>query len=176
MHAPFPLFDGASLFDVAIVLGASARPDGTPSPAMARRVAHAVELARAGRAAHLLMSGGPVRHPLPEAWMMRDMALAAGLAPERVHVEDRSRNTIENARLSAPIVAARGWSRAVVVTDAFHAFRTSYVFRRLGLEVAVSPVFPPDRRRKEWWLSYLREASAFPWTVLRVERSILLER
>lgn len=170
MHAPSPLFD------VAIVLGALARPDGTPSPAMARRVAHGVELARAGRAAHLLMCGGPVRHPEPEAWIMRDLALAAGLAPERVHVEDRSRDTIENARLALSILAARGWSRAVVVTDCFHAFRASYVFRRLGMKVSISAVFPPDRRRKEWWLTYLREASAFPWTVLRVERSILLER
>ncbi len=169
MNAPSPLFD------VAIVLGASARADGTPSPAMARRVAHAVALAHAGRVAHLLMSGGPVRHPLPEAWIMRDLAHAAGMDPGRVHVEDRSLNTIQNARLSAPILAARGWTRAVVVTDAYHAARVAYVFRRLGVDARISTASPPDRRRKEWWLAYLREASAFPWTVLRVERSILLE-
>lgn len=163
-------------YDVAIVLGASLRPDGSPSPALLRRVAHGVDLARAGRAGHLLMSGGPVRHPVPEAWRMRDLALAAGLDPAVVHVEDRSRNTIENARLSRPILAARGWTRLVIVTDAYHAARAAYVFRRLGLNARVSAPFPPDRLRKEWWLAYLREASALPWTVLRVERSILLER
>lgn len=165
-----------SSFDVAIVLGASARADGTPSPAMARRVAHAVALARAGRVAHLLMSGGPVRHPVPEAWIMRDLARAAGVDPDRVHVEDRSLNTIQNARLSAPILAARGWTRAVVVTDAYHAPRAAYVFRRLGVDAWISAASPPERRRKEWWLAYLREASAFPWTVLRVERRILWEK
>lgn len=162
-------------FDAAIVLGAAVAPDGSPSPALLRRVRHGVKLVRHGRALNLLMSGGPVAHPLPEAHLMRDIALAEGLPPEAVHVEDRSRNTIQNARLSAPVAAAMGWRRLVVVTDAYHLPRALYVFRRTGLTVAGSAAPPPVRRGKEWWLAYLREASALPWTVLRVERSLLLE-
>lgn len=162
-------------FDAAIVLGARVRPDGSPSPALLRRVRHGVKLLRAGRAAHLLMTGGPVGHAVPEAVVMRDLALAEGVPAERLHLEDQSRNTIENARLSAPLIARAGWSRLAVVTDPHHLPRALYVFRRLGLRVAGAAAPPPVRRGKEWWLSYLREASAFPWTVLRVERSILLE-
>ncbi len=160
------------VFDAAIVLGAMVRPDGSPSPALARRVLHAVGLAHAGRVGHLLMTGGPVSHPLPEAWAMRDLAVAAGMPSERVSIEDRARNTIDNALLSAAIVRARGWRRLAVVTDAYHLPRATYIFRRCGLEVAGIPAFPAGRPGREWWLAWLREAGALPWTVLRVERRL----
>ena len=73
---PFPV----DSYDAAIVLGAMVRPDGSPSPALARRVGHAVRLAHAGVVSHLLMTGGAVRHPVPEARIMRDLAVAAGNA------------------------------------------------------------------------------------------------
>ncbi|CAA7615939.1 YdcF family protein [Magnetospirillum sp. SS-4] len=161
-------------FDAAIVLGAMVAPDGGPSPAMLRRVAHAADLARRGVVGHLLMSGGAVRHPIPEARVMRDLALAAGIAPERVLMEENSRNTIGNARLSRPIVEAMGWSRLLLVTDACHIPRSLYVFRRLGLRVTPAPAMPrQERPGLEWWLAWLREAAALPWTVIRVERSSL---
>lgn len=164
---PMPLFP----FDAAIVLGAMVRPDGSPSAALERRSLHAAGLALSGQVGHLVMSGGPVAHPTPEARVMRDLAVAAGVPPERVLTEERSRNTIENARLSAPLVAERGWSRLLVVTDAYHLPRALYVFRRLGLPVQPSGA-RPDRPRPEWWLAFAREAAALPWTVLRVERAL----
>jgi uncharacterized SAM-binding protein YcdF (DUF218 family) len=157
-------------FDAAIVLGAMVAPDGSPSPALVRRVSHAVELARRGRVGHLLMSGGAVRHPVPEARIMRDLALAAGIAPERVLTEEASLNTIGNALLSRPIVERMGWKRLLLVTDACHIPRSLYVFRRLGLRVSPAPALPDGRPGREWWLAWLREAAALPWTVIRVER------
>lgn len=160
-------------FDAAIVLGAMIRPDGSPSPALARRVAHGVALARSGVVEHLLMTGGAVRHPTPEAHLMRDMALAAGIAPERVVVEDRSRNTIGNAALSRPLIEARGWRRLLVVTDACHIPRSLYVFFRLGMRVRPAAVWPAGRPAPEWWAAWPREAAALPWTVIRVEAARL---
>jgi len=156
-------------FDVAIVLGAPSRPDGTPSPAQRRRVRAAVALAESGRAGHLLMSGGPVTDARAEAVTMRDLALAQGIAADRVTIEDRSLNTIGNARLSAPIIVWHGWRRLAVVTDVFHLPRAIYVFRRHGLPAIGIPAYPEDWPRSEWWLAWLREAAALPWTVLRVE-------
>lgn len=157
-------------FDAAIVLGAMVRSDGSPSPALARRVAHGVRLVREGRAAHLLMSGGAVRHPVPEAHVMRDLALEAGVPAERLHVEDGSVNTIGNALASRALVEARGWRRLLVVTDACHMARSLYVFHRLGLPVSPAPAWPETRPGREWYTAWLREALALPWTVIRVER------
>ncbi|MBI3445363.1 MAG: YdcF family protein [Magnetospirillum sp.] len=160
-------------FDAAIVLGAMVRPDGSPSPALARRVAHAVLLAQSGRVGHLLMSGGAVRYPIPEARVMRDMAERAGIAPGRVHVEDQSLNTIGNARLSRPVVDAMGWRRLLVVTDACHMARSLYIFHRFGLSVRPAPAWPDTNPGWEWYAAWIREAVAIPWTVIRVERDRL---
>jgi uncharacterized SAM-binding protein YcdF (DUF218 family) len=151
-------------------------PDGSPSAAMARRVGHAVALAQSGRVGHLLMTGGPVRHPVPEACAMRDLALDSGIAPERIVVEACARNTIENARLSVPLVAARGWRRLLVVTDIYHVPRALYAFRRHGLRVRGDAPPPPASGHGEYWAAWLREAAALPWTVIRVERAKLLPR
>jgi len=152
--------------DAAIVLGARLTPAGAPSAALERRVLHAVGLARAGEVAHLLMTGGPVGHPRPEAAAMRDLALGHGIAADRLVVEDRARNTIENVRFCLPIIAARGWRRLAVVTDSYHLPRALYVFRRLGLVAVPVAAGRPGGR---CWPLWLREAAALPWTVLRVE-------
>lgn len=155
-------------YDVAIVLGAKVLPDGSPSPALARRVAHAVALARAGTVGTLLMSGGPVRHAVPEAQVMRDLALGAGLPPEMVHIEERSFSTITNARFTAPMVAAQGWRRVLVVTDSYHLPRALYIFRRHGLTVTGSGA-RPERPSGEWALAHIREVFAMIKTVYRIE-------
>lgn len=155
-------------YDVAIVLGARLRPDGGPSPALARRVGHGVALVQAGRAHALLMTGGATSSAVPEARVMRELALAAGVPGALVHVEEQARNTIENALFSAPLVRQRGWRRLLVVTDSFHLPRTRYIFARLGLAVALAGV-RPARPSAQWWLAHAREAAALPWTMLRVE-------
>lgn len=162
-------------YDVAIILGARLHDDGTPSPALARRVAHGIGLAQGGVARALVMSGGPTSPAGPEARVMRDLALAAGIAPERVVVEDCALNTIQNALFTAPLIRRHGWRRVLVVTDSFHVPRTRYIFARFGLAVTVAAV-RPDRPGAQWWLAHLREAAALPWTVLRVEALRLRQR
>lgn len=163
-------------YDAAIVLGAMVHPDGRPSPALTRRVARAVRLIGEGRAAHLLMSGGAVRHTVPEAHVMRELAMAAGVPADRIHVEDLSVNTIGNALLSRPIIEERGWKRLLVVTDACHMTRSLYTFHRLGLKVHPAPAWPSGTPGREWYMAWLREAFALPWTILRVERMKLRKR
>lgn len=165
-----PVDSPVAFYDAAIVLGAMVRPDGSPSPALARRVARGVRLVEEGRAGHLLMSGGAVRHPVPEAHVMRGLALESGVPADRLHVEDASLNTIGNALLSRPIVEERGWTRLAVVTDVCHMARSLYVFRRLGLTVRPEPAWPGTGVGPEWYMAWLREGLALPWTIIRVER------
>lgn len=154
-------------FDCAIVLGAKVMTDGTPSPALVRRVAHAVDLAHRGRARHLLMSGGAVNHSITEAHVMRDLALAAGIQADRLHVEDRSCNTIENARCSAPIIAAHGWTRLLLVTDSFHLPRARLIFRHHHLVVTGAGA-RPAQISGDWIVAHLREIPAMAKTLYRL--------
>lgn len=159
-------------YDVAVVLGARLKDDGTASPALARRVLRGVELWRGGVVGHLLMTGGATSAQGTEAAVMHDMAMAAGVPAACIVTERRARNTIQNALFCRALLRRRDWRRVLVVSDSFHLPRVRYVFARLGLAVIVAGV-RPEHPSGQWWLAHLREVAALPWTVLRVEVSRL---
>ena len=172
---------GKESFDVIVVLGAAVGAGGGPSAALRRRVAEGVRRLEAGAAPVLLLSGGKGGGTgggkggarggsVPaEAEVMRDLALAAGVAAgvtdERLVLETESRSTLENARCSARIMGARGWTKALVVTDAVHLPRTLLAFRALGIEAKGAAVMGGARDEPLWtWPYHLaREALAFLW-------------
>ncbi len=168
-------------FDVIVVLGAAVAVGGGPSAALRRRVAEGVRRLEAGAAPVLLLSGGKGSGPgggkgdrVPaEAEVMRDLALAAGVAagvaagaPEgRLVLETESRSTLENARCSARIMRARGWTKALVVTDAVHLPRALLAFRAHGIDAKGAAVAGGARDEPAWtWPVHLaREALALLW-------------
>jgi uncharacterized SAM-binding protein YcdF (DUF218 family) len=112
----------------------------------ADRIVRAAALLRAGVARDVLLSGGlvfPVEGERTEADQLRRVLLDLGVAPERIVVEGKSRNTRENAIESARIVGERGWRRILLVTSAAHMPRALGCFRAVGLEPEALPV---DRR------------------------------
>jgi uncharacterized SAM-binding protein YcdF (DUF218 family) len=54
-------------------------------------------------------------------------------------VENRSRNTMENAIYSRPILEAARKNRVWLVTDAWHMPRALWAFRRAGIEAIMAP-------------------------------------
>lgn len=158
-------------YEVAVILGAAIRPDGQPSPALARRVAHGITLYRQGRVGHLLLSGGCVGGPPAEAAVMRSLALQAGVPEAALSVEDCSRNTLENAKFCRPLINQRGWRRILLVTDRYHLFRARYAFRRFGVPVEGAPA-PEPRWNGPLLAAYLREAVAFLVYLWRIERAL----
>lgn len=153
--------------DAVVVLGAPPMAPGVPGPVLERRVRHAIAVFRGRGAAFLVLSGGTVGAPPAEAEIMRVLALDGGIAEEHIVVEDRSRNTFENALYTGLIMRRRGWRRMVVVTDAFHMPRTLFVYRRLDLPVCGDPV--PERTSASAVTRirlYLREAVAFAYCMI----------
>ncbi len=139
--------------DAIVVAGCRVMPDGRPSPALARRVELAAALFRAGRAERLLLTGGlGADAPISEARASADLALALGVPPEALILEERSRDTLENAAF-----AARAWedatgvradrARILVVTDRSHVFRAARMFGARFGEVVATGATPPWRSR-----------------------------
>ncbi len=119
----------------------------------------------AGAAPVLLLSGGKGGSVPSEAEAMRDLALAVGVAEARLVLETESRSTLENARCSARIMRARGWTKALVVTDAVHLPRALLAFRALGIEAKGAAALGGARDEPLWsWPVHLaREALTFLW-------------
>jgi uncharacterized SAM-binding protein YcdF (DUF218 family) len=56
-------------------------------------------------------------------------------------VEDESRNTWQNATRTAPLLAAAGIHRVLLVTDAWHMPRAVNAFERAGVDVVAAPTY-----------------------------------
>lgn len=63
-----------------------------------------------------------------------------GIDPDRLLLEPQSRNTIENAELTAPLLKANGLTSCLLVTSAYHMPRSIGLFRKAGMTVIPWPV------------------------------------
>ncbi len=152
---------------VALVLGAAVRPDGSPSPALTRRVRHAVALWQAGRVGLLVLSGGARTHPRTEAEVMARICREAGVPEKALLMETRALTTEDNMRLALPMLDDLGCRDVVIVTDRYHAARARLVARRAGLRATASW---PRLTGAPWWRvvrAWAREAVALAWYWLR---------
>ena len=120
-------------YDVIVVLGAAVWPDGQPSPALQRRVLHAVDLLQRGYAAYLLVTGGVGKYPPAEAAVMQRLAVAHGIPPQHILCEDQATSTFASALRCCDMLRQRGWSRVLVVTDRYHLPRALFAFWSCGL-------------------------------------------
>ena len=161
-------------YDVIVVLGAAVWPGEQPSPALQRRVLHAVDLMRRGYAAYLLVTGGVGKYPPAEAQVMQRLAMAHGIPSRHILLEDRATSTLESALRCSAILRQRGWSRALVVTDHYHLARALLAFRGCGIRAVGSAVRgKPARRLRRRWYYYLREWLALVWYLGRLVPVIL---
>jgi uncharacterized SAM-binding protein YcdF (DUF218 family) len=130
-----------------------------------RRVDVGVRLFQAGAAPVLLLSGrggGPV----PEAEMMRHMALARGVPEAALLVEPRSPDTLGNARESARLLGECGGRSVLLVSDRVHLPRAALLFRLAGLRIAG---WARPRPPSIWWEigAATRDCAALPRSLAR---------
>ena len=97
------------------------------------RVAYGAFLARR-TALPILVTGSPDEAAAMSAMLTRNFALSARW------IENRSGDTFENARFSAPLLRADGIHRIIVVTSADHEWRAAHEFMAAGFDVVPAPV------------------------------------
>ena len=106
----------------------------------------------------ILVTGGAPYGGTPEARLMRDALVRDFKVPVR-WVEDKSRNTAENAVFSEQILKKAGIRRIYIVTHAWHMSRAMEAFQKAGLEpVAAGTGY--DTYRQLTPLSFLPKAVA----------------
>ncbi len=112
-----------------VVLGAGLHEDGTMPPVLTERLQAALKLAQKYPFTPIITSGGVPQSGVTEASAMRNWLVANGVLPIRITEEGESRSTVENAKNTAAILAARGASGAVVVSSPNHVERALVDFR-----------------------------------------------
>jgi uncharacterized SAM-binding protein YcdF (DUF218 family) len=150
LESRFPKWDASrGAPDGIVVLGGAISPSlsrdyGEPSvPGNAGRIFAVGRLGRAYPNARIVYSGGDGTlggKEGIEADYLPPIADMFGLAPGRVLLEPRARNTIENATFSKDMAKPKPGERWLVVTSAQHMPRAIGVFRQAGFTVEPYPV------------------------------------
>ena len=121
---------------VCVVLGCQVNGEYNPSPVLANRLEAAENYLRANPEAVCIVTGCQGEDEAwPEAVVMRNCLVRAGIAEERILLEENARNTEENLRYAAQMMRARNLGeQAVIVTDWWHQLRASLLAEREGLK------------------------------------------
>jgi uncharacterized SAM-binding protein YcdF (DUF218 family) len=158
--------DRAQPADAIVVLGSRVYPGGVPGPSLTRRARHAADLYAQGLAPFVICTGGQGDETVPsEASVACGLVAEAGVPPEALLLEDRSHSTEENALYTAELLAPRGLSAVIVVSDSYHLYRANLLFTRAGLTPYTSPAAPVTGRIfwVERYYRVTREMAALAW-------------
>lgn len=144
--------------DGIVVLGGAIDADATAARQTlevdhsADRIFAMLDLARRYPKARIVFSGGSgalLSGSVSEAPVAGRLLQQSGISPDRVLLEDASRNTAENAAFSRRLVEPKAGERWLLVTSAFHMPRSIGAFRAVGFEVEAYPVDWRSRGRSE---------------------------
>lgn len=125
-----------------VVLGGGTSSDATLplhsrlSEASLARLIEGVRLYRQQSGAKLLVSGGRVFGYGADADAMRELAVALGVNPADIVLDEESQDTETQAKVVRQSV---GGDRVVLVTSASHMSRAVGLFRQVGVEVLPAP-------------------------------------
>ena len=150
LESRFPTPELPARIDGIIVLGGAVLPAITRAHGhialndAGERLVEALTLARRYPDAQLLLSGGDAsllpRDEPSEAAVMRDLFVEQGIDPARIRLEERSRDTFENAMFSREVAQPRPDQVWLLVTSATHMPRAVGCFRHIGWQVVPYPV------------------------------------
>lgn len=112
------------------------------------RLAEGIRVCRKNPGSKLIVSGGAVFDPVPEAMTMAEAAKTLGMQGSDVIMESDSKDTKDQARLIKSIV---GKGRLVLVTSASHMPRAMALFRKQGMDPIPAPAGRGAYNKKRHW-------------------------
>jgi uncharacterized SAM-binding protein YcdF (DUF218 family) len=131
--------DEARPSDAIIVLGA-AEYDGRPSPVLAARLDHAIELYRNGIAPVIVVTGGRVPGDrFTEAGVSADYLHKHAVPDTAILRETTGRTSWESLEAAARFLEEGDMRRVVLVSDPYHSARIKAIAHEVGLDAVTSP-------------------------------------
>lgn len=149
--------DQARPVDAIVVMGA-AQYDGRPSPQLAARLDHVVELWRRGLAEVVVTTGG--NRPgdrFTEAQASAEYLVARGVPRDAV-LEVGGSTSYASLRAARDAVVALGLHSVLLVSDPYHSLRIRLVAQELGLTAYVSPTHSSPVHGSEAFRREVKEA------------------
>lgn len=143
---------------VGILLGASVRPSGDPSPVLEDRVITAYELLTSGKISKILISGDGNSKSYDEVLAMSKYLIKKGVSEKALLYDKKGIDTFESMKNAKNLFNIK---KAIIISQSFHLPRAVYLAMGVGLE---SCGVSSDRREywlKNWFREYFANVKAF---------------
>ncbi len=127
--------------DCIIILGCQVRGT-TLSQFLKKRLDKGIEIYNKGFADYIIVSGGQgPGEDITEAEAMKRYLISKGISENKIIVEDKSRNTMENLKYSKKLMVEKGFDMAIIVSNKYHLKRASVMAKKVGINASYSGVF-----------------------------------
>lgn len=117
--------------DAIVVLGASVKPDGTPSDILADRLEVAADLYLSGAAPAVIASGDNRTSHYNESDAMKRYMVGLGVPEDAIYVDHAGYDTYASMYRAANVFGA---GSVMVVTQAYHLYRALMIGNLLGMD------------------------------------------
>jgi len=116
--------------DVILVFGGGVGESGKPGTSTLERARYAARLYHEGLAPKIIFSSGYQQFNRKDSENMQKFALAEGIGPEAVIIENSSANNYQNVTNCLALMAELGLGSALVVSGQYNMLRTRLLFDR----------------------------------------------
>ncbi|MDA8387491.1 MAG: YdcF family protein [Nitrospiraceae bacterium] len=140
--------------DVIILLGGGLHGN-LPSEDTFARIVAAAKLYKVLHVPVIISGGAAYRWKQVEAPVDARFLINQGVPAEKIILENKSRDTLENARYSKEICESHHFKRPVLVTSAYHMERALLIFRHMKMHVTAFPAWSTEGQKTYGWASYL---------------------
>ena len=149
--------------DVIILLGrgvSDKAPDltglGVPSDGYFTRIVTAVRLQKRLNIPIIVSGAETSEDKIVKDHIVKRFLVDLGISAEKIIIENKSRDTFENAKFTQEICAKLGFTNPILVTSAYHLKRAVMIFEKVGLQVEPFPAGFKSWQGKQYrWHSYL---------------------
>lgn len=117
---------------VAIVLGAKVKADGSPSDMLEDRLLTGIELYQTGKVEKLLLSGDDGQIEYDEVNAMREYVLGRGIPAEDIFLDHAGFDTYDSMARAGQVF---GVTNAIIVSQGYHLPRALFLADSFGISV-----------------------------------------
>lgn len=86
----------------------------------------------------VIVTGGSVSTDTPEALAMKAWLIDLGVPANKISIEDKARDTWENAFYTKQVCDDKGYTKIALITSAAHMERSMYSFKKAGFKEPVA--------------------------------------
>lgn len=115
--------------DFIVTLGYALNDDGTMHEVLIKRLEQTYEAAKVNQNAKIIVTGGVQKSGVTESYLMKNWLIEKGVSKDRIIIEDKARDTVENTINSTQILKEHNAKSIILISSASHIRRGMVLFQ-----------------------------------------------